>query len=133
MAGLDPAIYALGDPTGSVSPEVVDHRVKPGDDEFTLKGEQFRNLIHPMESRGSSAAVIIARRMMRYAVVTEKAADNYSAYVPDLPGCIATGATVKETEQLIREAIELHLAGLRQDGWPLPQPSSQAEYVEVAA
>jgi len=66
-------------------------------------------------------------------VVIEKAADNYSAYVPDLPGCIATGATVKETEQLIREAIELHLAGLRQDGLPLPQPSSQVEYVEVAA
>ena len=66
-------------------------------------------------------------------MVIEKAADNYSAYVPDLPGCIATGATVKETEQLIREAIELHLAGLRQDGLPLPQPSSQVEYVEVAA
>ena len=70
---------------------------------------------------------------MRYAVVIEKAADNYSAYVPDLPGCIATGATVEETEQLIREAIELHLAGLREDGLPIPQPSSQVEYVEVAA
>ena len=70
---------------------------------------------------------------MRYAVVIEKAADNYSAYVPDLPGCIATGATVEETEQLIREAIELHLAGLREDGLPLPQPSSHVEYVEVAA
>ena len=70
---------------------------------------------------------------MRYAVAIEKAADNYSAYVPDLPGCIATGATVEETEQLIREAIELHLAGLREDGLPLPQPSSHVEYVEVAA
>jgi len=50
---------------------------------------------------------------MRYAVVIEKAADNYSAYVPDLPGCIATGVTVEETEQLIREAIGMHLAGLR--------------------
>jgi len=70
---------------------------------------------------------------MRYAVAIEKAADNYSAYVPDLPGCIATGATVEETEQLIREAIELHLAGLREDGLPLPQPSSQVEYIEVAA
>jgi len=70
---------------------------------------------------------------MRYAVVIEKAADNYSAYVPDLPGCIATGATVEETEQLIREAIELHLTGLREDGLPIPQPSSQVEYVEVAA
>lgn len=57
---------------------------------------------------------------MRYAVVIEKAADNYSAYVPDLPGCIATGAILEETEQLIREAIELHLAGLREDGLPIP-------------
>jgi predicted RNase H-like HicB family nuclease len=59
---------------------------------------------------------------MRYAVVIEKAENNYSAYVPDLPGCIATGTTVGETEQLIREAIELHLAGLREDGEPIPQP-----------
>jgi predicted RNase H-like HicB family nuclease len=70
---------------------------------------------------------------MRYAVVIEKADNNYSAYVPDLPGCIATGSTVKEIEQLIREAIELHLAGLREDGSPTPQPSSQVEYVEVVA
>ena len=70
---------------------------------------------------------------MRYAVVIEKAAKNFSAYVPDLPGCVATGATVEETEQLIREAIELHLSGLRDDGAPIPQPSSQVDYVDVAA
>jgi predicted RNase H-like HicB family nuclease len=70
---------------------------------------------------------------MRYAVVIEKAENNNSAYVPDLPGCIATGATVKEAEQLIREAIEFHLTGLREDGVPIPQPSSQVEYIEVAA
>jgi predicted RNase H-like HicB family nuclease len=70
---------------------------------------------------------------MRYAIVIEKAENNYSAYVPDLPGCIATGGTVEETEQLIREAIELHLAGLREDGLSIPQPSSQVEYIEVAA
>jgi len=70
---------------------------------------------------------------MRYAVVIEKAAKNFSAYVPDLPGCVATGATLKETEQLIREAIELHLSGLRDDGAPIPQPSSQVDYVDVAA
>ena len=70
---------------------------------------------------------------MRYAVVIEKAAKNYSAYVPDLPGCVATGATVEETEQLIREAIEFHLSGLRDDGNPIPQPSSQVDYVDVAA
>jgi predicted RNase H-like HicB family nuclease len=70
---------------------------------------------------------------MRYAVVIEKAKNNYSAYVPDLPGCIATGATVEEAEQMIREAIALHLTGLREDGLPVPQPSSQVEYIEVAA
>ena len=70
---------------------------------------------------------------MRYAVVIEKAGANYSAYVPDLPGCIATGGTVAETETAIREAIELHLSGMREDGTPIPPPSSQVEYVEVAA
>jgi len=69
---------------------------------------------------------------MSYAIVVERAANNHSAYVPDLPGCIATGVTMEETEQLIREAIELHLSGLREDGLPIPQPSSQVDYVEVA-
>lgn len=69
---------------------------------------------------------------MRYAVVIERTESNYSAYVPDLPGCIATGATVEETEQLVREAIELHLEGLREDGLPIPLASSQVEYIEVA-
>jgi predicted RNase H-like HicB family nuclease len=68
---------------------------------------------------------------MRYAVVIEKAGDNYSAYVPDLPGCIATGATVEETESEIREAIRFHIDGMREDGMTVPQPSSLAEYVEA--
>lgn len=68
---------------------------------------------------------------MRYAIVVEKAGENYSAYVPDLPGCIATGKTPEETEQLIRKVVELHLNGLREDGLPIPQPSSRVEYVEV--
>jgi predicted RNase H-like HicB family nuclease len=70
---------------------------------------------------------------MRYAIVIEKAGSNYSAYVPDLPGCIATGVTVTEAEKLIREAVELHLSGLREDGQPIPQPSSRVDYVDVAA
>jgi predicted RNase H-like HicB family nuclease len=70
---------------------------------------------------------------MRYAVVIEKAGTNYSAYVPDLPGCVATGSTVAETETSIRDAIALHLSGMREDGTPIPPPSSQVEYVEVAA
>ena len=70
---------------------------------------------------------------MRYAVVIEKSEGNYSAYVPDLPGCIATGATVAEAESEIREAIAFHLEGMREDGVPPPVPQSQVEYVEVAA
>lgn len=68
---------------------------------------------------------------MRYAVVIEKAQGNYSAYVPDLPGCIATGATIAEVEAEIREAIVFHVEGLREDGLPVPPPSSHVEYVEV--
>jgi len=67
---------------------------------------------------------------MRYAVVIEKADSNYSAYVPDLPGCVATGATVEEVEREIKEAIRFHLDGLRQDGVQIPQPSTVCEYVE---
>jgi len=70
---------------------------------------------------------------MRYAVVIEKAEGNYSAYVPDLPGCVATGATVKEVESEIRAAISFHLDGLREDGTPIPPPTSQVEYIELAA
>jgi predicted RNase H-like HicB family nuclease len=68
---------------------------------------------------------------MRYAIVIEKAGDNYSAYVPDLPGCIATGATVTAVESEIRGAIRFHLDGLKQDGLPIPAPTSLAEYVEA--
>lgn len=70
---------------------------------------------------------------MRYAVVIEKAEGNYAAYVPDLPGCVATGATVQETEREIQEAIKFHLEGLRADGLPIPEPSSRVEYIEVLA
>jgi predicted RNase H-like HicB family nuclease len=71
--------------------------------------------------------------MKRYAIVVEQAGANYAAYVPDLPGCVATGETVEETERLLREAMELHLAGLREDGLPIPDPSSVVGYLEVSA
>ena len=58
---------------------------------------------------------------------------SYSAYVPDLPGCVAVGETLDEVQQLIREAVEFHLAGMREDGIPVPPPSSQVDYNEVAA
>lgn len=70
---------------------------------------------------------------MRYAIVIEKAENNFSAYVPDLPGCVATGHSKEEVEEQIREAIEFHLEGLREDGVAAPPPASQAEYVEVSA
>ncbi len=68
---------------------------------------------------------------MRYAVVIEKAEKNYSAYVPDLPGCVATGATLEEVEREIKEAIRFHLDGMRQDGAPILKPSALCEYVEA--
>jgi len=70
---------------------------------------------------------------MRYAIVIEAAGDNFSAYVPDLPGCITTAETIDATEHAIREAIEFHLDGMREDGTPIPTPSSRVNYVEVAA
>ncbi|TIU90361.1 MAG: type II toxin-antitoxin system HicB family antitoxin [Mesorhizobium sp.] len=68
---------------------------------------------------------------MRYAVVIEKAGSNFSAYVPDLPGCIATGATVPEVENEIRDAIRFHIEGLRADGLEVPKAVGLAEYVEA--
>jgi predicted RNase H-like HicB family nuclease len=68
---------------------------------------------------------------MRYAIVIEKANANYSAYVPDLPGCVATGSTIPEIEAEIREAIRFHIEGLKQDGEVVPAPTSIAEYVEA--
>lgn len=70
---------------------------------------------------------------MRYAIVIEAADGNFSAYVPDLPGCIATGASVEEAEREIREAVQFHLDGLRADNLPFPPASSRVDYVEVAA
>ncbi|MEO8223544.1 MAG: type II toxin-antitoxin system HicB family antitoxin [Gammaproteobacteria bacterium] len=70
---------------------------------------------------------------MRYAIVIETAGANFSAYVPDLPGCVATGASLEEADRSIREAIKFHLDGLREDGAPIPLPSSWVDYVDVAA
>jgi len=68
---------------------------------------------------------------MRYAVVIEQANANYSAYVPDLPGCVATGASIADVEREIRDAIRFHIDGLKEDGLPVPAPTSRAEYVEA--
>ena len=71
--------------------------------------------------------------MRRFLIVVEKAASNFSAYSPDLPGCIATGATPEETKARMQTAIALHVQGLREDRLPIPEPSATAEYVEVAS
>ena len=68
---------------------------------------------------------------MRYAVVIEKAETNYSAYVPDLPGCVATGATLEQAEAEIREAIEFHIEGLREEGLLIPEPGSDVAAVTL--
>ena len=68
---------------------------------------------------------------MRYAIVIEKAEGNYSAYAPDLPGCVATGASITEVEAEIRDAIVFHLDGLREDGLPVPTGQSTVDYVEI--
>jgi predicted RNase H-like HicB family nuclease len=68
---------------------------------------------------------------MKYLVVIEKAENNYAAFIPDLPGCIATGATLSELHRNIRDAVAMHLEGLREDGLPIPEPQTQAEFVEA--
>ncbi len=70
---------------------------------------------------------------MRYVVIVEQGENGFGAYVPDLPGCVAVGETREEALRLIREAVELHLEGLREDGLPIPEPSSSSEYVDVGA
>ena len=69
--------------------------------------------------------------MYRFLVVIEKAKENYSAYSPDLPGCVATGATREEVERNMHKAIEMHVHGLLEDNLPVPQSSSFAEYIAV--
>ena len=69
--------------------------------------------------------------MHKYLVILEKAKNNYSAYSPDLPGCVATGKTRQEVEKNIKEAISFHIKGLKEDGLPIPEPSSFTEYVEA--
>jgi predicted RNase H-like HicB family nuclease len=70
---------------------------------------------------------------MRYAVIYERTATGYSAYVPDLPGCVAAGETLEQTEALMQGAIELHLAGMVEDGEAVPEPTTVANYIAIPA
>jgi predicted RNase H-like HicB family nuclease len=107
-------------------------------DNLTVPPKSPTFLFHTANLR---VAVVLAERcelgygrsMKRYAIEVEDAGTNLAAYVLDLPGCVATGRTKEEVEQRIREAIELHLEGMVEDGLPIPEPSSQVEYVEVDA
>ena len=70
---------------------------------------------------------------MKYLIILEPTDTGYSAYSPDIPGCVTTGATKAETERNMREAIEFHLAGLREEGMELPQPGTEVAFIDVAA
>jgi predicted RNase H-like HicB family nuclease len=70
---------------------------------------------------------------MKYAVIIEKGPTSYGAHVPDLPGCVAVGDSVAEVKRLIREAVELHIDGLVEDGLPVPEPTTECDYVEARA
>lgn len=70
---------------------------------------------------------------MKYLIVIEKTGTGFSAYSPDLPGCVSTGETREEVEHNMQEAIELHLEGLREEGYPVPDPSTSSAYVEIVA
>ena len=69
---------------------------------------------------------------VRYAVIIENAGSNYSAYVPDLPGCVATGKSLEEAERSIRDALRFHIDGMKAENLPVPQPSVAVEYVEIS-
>ncbi len=86
----------------------------------------------PEKHLDSSRIEEIEFHIMRYVMIIEPGERNYSAYLPDLPGCVATGKTIEEVRQRMREAIELQLEGMREDGLPIPQPTSLADYVEAA-
>jgi len=70
---------------------------------------------------------------MKYLIIIEKSDSGYSAYSPDLPGCVSTGSTPEETEKNMHEAIEFHIDGLKEEGYEIPVPTSRSSYVEIAA
>jgi predicted RNase H-like HicB family nuclease len=116
----------MGDNQGKPSPVQTPDQVRTGDDCGASIG---RDASEDSEQRVASGRL----EEMKYAVIYEKSRTGYGAYIPDLPGCVAVGKTLKETQRLIREAIELHLQGMREDGDPIPEPTSIADYVTVSA
>jgi predicted RNase H-like HicB family nuclease len=72
------------------------------------------------------------KKVFKYPVIIEKANGNYSAYSPDLPGCVSTGATIEETLSRMRDAIQFHIEGLKKEGLNIPEPSTKVEYIEIS-
>jgi predicted RNase H-like HicB family nuclease len=97
----------------------------------TIAGKPSDDLAPRLVEQHIEASRPQGEPVMRYAVVIEKAGRNFSAYVPDLPGCVATGSTREEAENEIREAIRFHLDGLKEDGLPAPPPQATLTYVET--
>ena len=108
------------------------HSTKPG--RVTVSGHPSDDISssNPKEHLDASGTDEIEFGTMRYAMIIEPGERNYSAYLPDLPGCVATGKTIEELRQRMSEAIELHLRGLREDGLPIPKPTTLADYVDAA-
>ena len=107
------------------------HPVKPG--RVTVAGKPSDDIAPGTWTVFGNKPLGRRSDFMRYAIVIEATATGYSAYAPDLPGCIATGSTVSETENALREAIAFHLDGLREDGLAIPQPVSRVDYVDIVA
>lgn len=103
------------------------HPARPAAGTITIPGHLGDNLSAGTLTEESGA------EEMRYAVVFEKAPHSWAAYVPDLPGCVTTGRSIEETRRLIAEAIEFHIEGMRRRGEPIPQPTTVAETIEIAA
>jgi predicted RNase H-like HicB family nuclease len=92
-----------------------------------------RNAPHNDSLKAGRLEINRKGKRMKYAVIVEEGENSFGAYVPDLPGCVAVGETKEEVLNLIQEAIEFHIEGLREDNQPIPEPSSSIEYVEVRA
>ena len=111
------------------------HRTKPGT--VTVAGKVSLDVPHGTLSailkQAGSRGGAETMATIRYMVVVERGESTWGAHVPDLPGCVAVGETREEAVQLIREAIEFHIDGLKQDGAPVPAPTSESEFVEVSA
>jgi predicted RNA binding protein YcfA (HicA-like mRNA interferase family)/predicted RNase H-like HicB family nuclease len=105
------------------------HPERPG--RVTVAGKPSDDLAPGTLKQHTQAGRYEGEAVMRYAVVIEKANGNYSAYVPDLAGCVAAGPTVEAVEAEIRAAIQFHISGLKEDGQPVPPPTSLAEYVDA--